>query len=1169
MKPTSCLICRNDAADRLAQFAPDPYHRHLEHLREAPVTYVICRHCGFVYTNPMLDEAELETLYRDKLRPAPPNEAYLAANRKVYLRRYHWAAGQLGLPSERQAEPSILEVGCAAGVALSVFREYGWRTAGIEPADTFAAHAREVFRLDVQTGFYGPGSYEGRTFDLILFSQVLEHVPDPDLLLAQARVNLAEDGHLFIGVPTLMRPMRPVHPMTLQAVHLWIFSLPTLTRLLARHGFAVTGHSYDAKGLLVLAKKAPAPAALESGAGDDPARVARYFTDYTDPESLYGRNLAALQAGDKWRLRGPDMDADLSALTVEAGPDGQINVAEGQGARIRRLYDGDPRGKAEQWAQRLSLEADGVVICMGLGLGYLPEAILARLKHNHILLICEADPRLFRAALFHRDLTGLLGDERVFLVVGEDEGRLDQILGRISKQLYVSDKLRIVRCQASMRWNRGYYDRMEARVQDRLKVLEINKNTIGRLGQRMFKNTLDNAHLTHGMPGVSRFAGLFEGCPAIIVSAGPSLEKNLPQLKAAKGRAVIIACDTVLRLLVPHGIVPDVTITADPHEATYRKFRDLPMDDEAILICHPASYPDIYRTFGGRRFTTETHSPIYRFLRRFWPEKGRLDMKSQSSAHQAFNFAKLIKADPIIFVGQDLCYYDSKKHAGTLTQGSPYAQSEQKQLEPAVDILGQPVQTSILFLSFKIILEDLIKDCPARIINATEGGLGLKGTEVMALADAIAECCPAPIGIAERLPGMAEETAEGVDLDGLRAEVRRLHEDGQETMAVVRKMLTYVKRAQREISRGRADGRRARHLSEMAERESALMADREELMSLLVEGAYLLELYMTREETLAIDQIADEQERFRKQIQRALTYYAGLNEVLPLLVDGTKRLLERLDEQARLAQLPRETAADCLRLALGYKELEDYPRAKRWLRCALERDPQNMEARFHLGDLLFRCHRPEEALPLLEDVAARRPRFKRVEEVIQGCRDKAAAWEQKLAEGRRVGAAGQPGAAELASFYHQAGQPERAAAKLRQRIAAAPADPQAYLDLMRLHEETGDLVAAMAVFEESLTALPEHPVLLLELGLFSLRRDRADQAELFFRAAAGEDPALAEQAGDALCAAGLFLSAGDLYGAAAQYRPADNRLVMKAAAAYSRAAGTSEARRTTPQEVAR
>ena len=49
----------------------------------------------------------------------------------------------------------------------------------------------------------------------------------------------------------------------------------------------------------------------------------------------------------------------------------------------------------------------------------------------------------------------------------------------------------------------------------------------------------------------------------IVVAAGPSLNKNIKELKRAKGKAFIIAVDTALKPLLREGIIPDMFFIVD------------------------------------------------------------------------------------------------------------------------------------------------------------------------------------------------------------------------------------------------------------------------------------------------------------------------------------------------------------------------------------------------------------------------------------------------------------------------------------------------------------------------------------------------------------------------------------------------------------------------------
>ena len=52
--------------------------------------------------------------------------------------------------------------------------------------------------------------------------------------------------------------------------------------------------------------------------------------------------------------------------------------------------------------------------------------------------------------------------------------------------------------------------------------------------------------------------------PVIIVSAGPSLDKNVKELRKAQGKAFIIVVDAALRTVLQAGVQPDIVCTIDP-----------------------------------------------------------------------------------------------------------------------------------------------------------------------------------------------------------------------------------------------------------------------------------------------------------------------------------------------------------------------------------------------------------------------------------------------------------------------------------------------------------------------------------------------------------------------------------------------------------------------------
>ena len=102
--------------------------------------------------------------------------------------------------------------------------------------------------------------------------------------------------------------------------------------------------------------------------------------------------------------------------------------------------------------------------------------------------------------------------------------------------------------------------------------------------------------------------------PAFIVSAGPSLDKNIEELKNIKGRGIIMAVDTAIKPLLKHGIVPDIIASVDPHKPLslfeYEGVEKIPM---LVDINYNSQIANIHK---GKRFYAWSGEPFIKRLSR-------------------------------------------------------------------------------------------------------------------------------------------------------------------------------------------------------------------------------------------------------------------------------------------------------------------------------------------------------------------------------------------------------------------------------------------------------------------------------------------------------------------------------------------------------------------------
>ncbi len=251
MEYVACVLCGADKPQPLVRLRRDRYLRALGVVPPTSVK-VMCGQCGHIYQNPQLAAAEVRRLYRDVYRaPAlgyadeSPSDEYLYWKTIKARHDYRWLRAHL---PPTVATGAALEIGCAEGSLLLLLARDGWRVTGVETTPSYAAHAREVFGLDVLAAPFEEADLEGRKFDLVIALKVLEHSKHPVEFLTRLHRILAADGWLCVTVPNALRPDRDLDNF-LASPHISLFTPATLTEMLAVVGLS-TFHIDDDQGFV-------------------------------------------------------------------------------------------------------------------------------------------------------------------------------------------------------------------------------------------------------------------------------------------------------------------------------------------------------------------------------------------------------------------------------------------------------------------------------------------------------------------------------------------------------------------------------------------------------------------------------------------------------------------------------------------------------------------------------------------------------------------------------------------------------------------------------------------------------------------------------------------------------------------------------------------------------
>jgi len=135
----------------------------------------------------------------------------------------------------------LLEVGCGSGAALHSMQKKGWHVTGLDFDEGAVNNARSK-GLDVRHGQLSAQAFADQTFDAVVMSHMIEHVPSSVELLAECRRILKSDGILVAITPNADSLLHRRYGRDWRGLetprHLQIFTSASLSCLAARAGFA-------------------------------------------------------------------------------------------------------------------------------------------------------------------------------------------------------------------------------------------------------------------------------------------------------------------------------------------------------------------------------------------------------------------------------------------------------------------------------------------------------------------------------------------------------------------------------------------------------------------------------------------------------------------------------------------------------------------------------------------------------------------------------------------------------------------------------------------------------------------------------------------------------------------------------------------------------------------
>lgn len=437
---------------------------------------------------------------------------------------------------------------------------------------------------------------------------------------------------------------------------------------------------------------------------------------------------------------------DYSEYIIQSAINGELTMQMGTtGIHIHSTVN--PTAEGRNFAQEYYRIEYNSYIVLGIGLGYHVKELLNMYAPQ--IIVAESDINMLMLALMNMEFEEL-EDGRLQIIYDKDYTELaTYITGERDEKIVIyapelKNAMNINEQQLSIlsdiKSENDISDILKEellkkkRIYEKIKQVFIRESSVRNNEKRMNLNFKYN--IANCIHYVDEIEDRFKGKKVIIVAAGPSLDKNVEQLKTIDRKTdeyVILAVGTVYKKLLNMGIKPDYVIIIEANESIISQISGVE-DTEVPLLILSTAYRELARKYQGKKYLidqyeydhAEDHAQKYGY---------KLYSTGGSVTTTATSVAITLGARTIIFIGFDLSYPDGISHAdGT---------SDKKKLDTTgfvgvESIDGTIVYATNVFIIYRNWIENEIKKHPnIEFIDATEGGAKIAGTKIMSLEDAL------------------------------------------------------------------------------------------------------------------------------------------------------------------------------------------------------------------------------------------------------------------------------------------------------------------------------------------------------------------------------------------------------------------------------------------------
>ena len=312
----------------------------------------------------------------------------------------------------------------------------------------------------------------------------------------------------------------------------------------------------------------------------------------------------------------------------------------------------NPLGEAQEIFAMAENSPIAIHLVYGLGLGYLFQ--VASLKSQGTVILYEPDLNIMKIAFTLVDFSNDILKRNVFIT-----DNLDQVGNYIYTRSNTKNTPLLLTTTAYRELNSD----------DFIKIVEELQRIVGMFGldlkytkQRFYGLTLGLINNIPNLLSEIPFAELKNRCvgkTAVVVSAGPSLDRDIEVLKKYRDKYILFVVGTAAKTVFAHGIKPDFVCIIESYDAS-KQLAGLDLSD-VNFITEPTTNKNL-RNFKFKQ--TYSHVAANLPVNALWNEIADIDLQEYWSkgtvSYTSLNCARILGCSKIILVGQDLAYIEGQ-----------------------------------------------------------------------------------------------------------------------------------------------------------------------------------------------------------------------------------------------------------------------------------------------------------------------------------------------------------------------------------------------------------------------------------------------------------------------------------------------------------------------------